>query len=176
MALFRCRTLTERHAWDFMYKQIPGGQCQMPDVLEGQCEGIRGWKYEVNESQLVLWSDLCLNRVDVKSVKTVQQKLLSAHLDTLFHLGNKVHAGVEKTIEVEKRKPDDWSAISGATGPDRFPRTVTFSCCQRRSLQTSLRFVWKGMIVARLKLPFVWSDSLSLHRCWDEGAVKGDVN
>lgn len=71
----------------------------------------------MNGSQLVLLSDFCLNRVDVRSVETVQRKLLvlrsrRPRLETLEF---------RKESKAEKRKPVDWSASRGATGPDRFP-------------------------------------------------------
>lgn len=116
-------------------------QVTMPDVLQRQCCGIRGWKQELNGNQLVLLRDLCLNWVDVNWVEAVQKKLLAL----VFLLAR-----------LDTPKWDNWSASCGATGPDRFPRTVTFSCRQRQSLETSFRFVWKGMIVARLKTPFLF--------------------
>lgn len=139
----------------------PSWAVTMPDVLEGQCRGIRGWKYELNGSQLVLLSDFCLNRVDLRSVETVQRKLLV--LRSRRPVSKRCNSGKNR-----RRRSESGSTgppVAGLQVPTGFPRTVTFSCRQRQSLQTSFRFVWKGMIVARLKTPFCLKWFTLTHRC-----------
>lgn len=63
----------------------------MPDVLQRQCGGIRGWKQELDGSRLVFLSDFCLHRVDVKSPRF--------------------------TFELRFRKESRWRNQSETTGP-----------------------------------------------------------
>lgn len=129
----------------------PSWAVAMPGVLEGQCRGIRGWKCELNGSQLVLLSDFCLNRVDVRSVETVQRKLLVLRSRRQERIeGGEAKAGrlVRQSRGYRSRQVSLVQSPSPAASDNRF-KPVSDLCGRA--------WLWLDW-----KLPFVWSDSLSL--------------
>lgn len=136
----------------------PSWAVTMPDVLEGQCRGIRGWKYEMNGSQLVLLSHFCLNRVDVRSVEMVQRKLLV--LRSRRPASKRWNSGKNRGGEAEASRLVRQSR--GYRSRQVFLVQSPSPAASDNRLKPVSDLCGRAWLWLDWKLPSVWSDSLSL--------------